>query len=311
MRTIGTRRAAVLGMAVLTAAGAVVAVTGRTPAGTASSAKAARSADRLAGTAVPGAVAAGSGVGVAPDAARGLVPPPAGAKIVKRAELRVQVRRHALRRAFDEAATIAGRLGGYVASSSTSNGSEDDKQPATGTLTIRVPADRFDAARHDLGRLGTVKGEQLNGDDVTGQLVDLDARIRNLGAQEQALQTLLGRATRVGEVLEVQGQLFGVRQQIEQLQGQRAQLDDAAMLATITVSIFEPGAPLVLREPAAERGLARDLHRAWYAAMAVVGGTLVVIGVLVPLALLALLGWLVARLAGLGRRRHAALPTSP
>jgi hypothetical protein len=185
-----------------------------------------------------------------------------------------------------------GRYDGFVASSSKA----DEGDSATGTLTIRVPASHFDDARRELAGLGKVKGEQLSGEDVTGQLVDYDARITSLQAQEDALRTLLGRATRVGEVLEVQGQLFNVRQQIEQLKAQRAQLNDAAELSTITIRLFEPGAPSIETRPEPSKGLAHDLERAWDGAIAVIGGMVIVVGYLTPIALLALLVWALSRL---------------
>ena len=144
-------------------------------------------------------------------------------------------------------ASIAAAHGGFVAASSTSS---VDKARA-GDLTVRVPSDRFDAARRDLAALGKVEYQALRGEDVSGQLVDYDARLKSLTAQEEALRGLLGKATAVGEVLQVQNSLFDVRQQIEQLSAQKQNLEQAASLATIQVSVFEPGAGF---EPRAGRG---------------------------------------------------------
>lgn len=312
------RQWALLGLVGLVVAGAVVAAADRggpragdrassTPSGKAAapSTGGGRAAADTGGLTADEAAATGApapvGASVGGSAAQPQAVPQAGPKIVKRAELRVEVRRSALTRAFDAAASVAARAGGFVASSSMTGGEEDSK---AATLTIRVPADRFDTARRELAALGKVKGEQISGDDVTSQLVDFDARIRSLQAQEDALRTLLGRATRVGEVLEIQGQLFNVRQQIEQLQAQRSQLDDAASLSTITVSLFEPGVSLAQPEP--ETGLAHDLSRAWDGAIAVIGGMIVVVGYATPLVLLALLVWLVVRLT----RRRGAPPAA-
>jgi len=185
-----------------------------------------------------------------------------------------------------------------VADSSSSPTGQDR---ARGSLTVRIPAAAFDDALRDLRRLGKVESESIKGQDVGGQLVDYDARITSLQAQEDALRALMGRANQVGEVLQVQDQLFSVRQQIEQLQAQRNQLDDAATRATLRVAIFEPAAATEPRpETAPAHGLVRDLHRAWHGAGAVVGGMVIVLGYTLPLGLLALLGWLGVRLV---RRR--------
>ena len=202
----------------------------------------------------------------------------------------MRVGRHGFTRAFDDAAAVAARYQGFVASSSTDSGGSDG---ASGSLTVRVPAASFDNARRDLRALGKVETESIRGDDVTGQLVDFDARIRSLQAQEDALRTLMGRANQVGEILQIQNQLFEVRQQIEQLQAQRGQLDDSASLATLRLTLVEVGAAAEEpRVPEAETGFVHDLRRAWHGAVAVVGGMAVVLGYSLPLALLALLGWL-------------------
>lgn len=226
----------------------------------------------------------------------------AGPKVVKTANLRVEVGKGRFRAAFDRAARIAQQQGGFVASSSQA--SVDDKA-SEGSVTIRVPADRFEATRAALAGLGSVQHQEISGQDVTAQIVDYDARIRNLQAQEQALSTLLSRARSVGEVLEVQGQLFGVRQQIEQLQAERNNLDAQASMATITATVFEPGAALTTR-PEPRTGLARSWERAWDGAVAVVGGMVIVVGYAVPVGVLVLLAWAVWRLAN---RRRPALPT--
>jgi hypothetical protein len=226
---------------------------------------------------------------------------PSGPKVVKTANLRVEVGKGRFQSAFMRAARVAEQHGGFVASSSQAT---VDEKASEGSVTIRVPVANFEAARAAVAGLGTVRHLELSGQDVTSQIVDYDARIRNLQAQEQALATLLARAASTGEILEIQSQLFGVRQQVEQLQAERTNLDGQASMATITATVFEPGAALA-KEPEGRTGLARSWERAWAGAVAVVGGTVIVLGYVVPLAVLVLLAWAVWRLAN--RRRTAAV----
>jgi len=232
---------------------------------------------------------------------------PGAPKIVKTASMRVQVARGRFESAFGAVASIAERYQGFV---SDSNSQTVDRQAAEGTLTVRVPVEHFAEARADLARLGKVDNQVVSGQDVSGQLVDLGARIHSLQAQEQALQTLLSRTKSVGEVLDVQGQLFNVRQQIEELQAQQANLDSSASYATIAVDLFEPGAAAVTRPPAPANGLARSWHRAVHGAAAVVGGMVVVLGYTIPLAVLAGLLALAGRLWVARSRRRAVAPAA-
>ena len=66
-----------------------------------------------------------------------------------------------------------------------------------GTLTIRVPAARFEEARAEIRKLGLrVESEKIDAQDVTRQYVDQDASIRNLRAEEAQYLTILKQAAR-------------------------------------------------------------------------------------------------------------------
>lgn len=221
---------------------------------------------------------------------------PTGPRIVRTADLSVKVAKDGFQAAFDRVTAIATAHGGYVTASSTATTGANGRARA-GQLTLRAPVDKFDDVRRAVGQLGTIESESSRGEDVSGQLVDYDARLRSLQAQEDTLRALLAKAVNVGEVLQVQNSLFDVRQQIEQLSAQRLQLDQAASLATLQVSVYEPGALLFPDpEPLPAKGLAHSFERAVDGAVEVVGGMIVVLGWLTPIAALGGLVWAGARL---------------
>jgi Domain of unknown function (DUF4349) len=127
-------------------------------------------------------------------------------------------------------------MGGYIGASQTST---VDDQPVA-TITYRIPVDRWEDAldllRGLAGQASKVISEQTQAVEVTGAVVDLEARIRNLRASEAALQGIASKATRVSDVLEVQAQLTTVRGEIEQLSAQLKELNDRAAYATLTAS---------------------------------------------------------------------------
>ena len=127
---------------------------------------------------------------------------PAGPRIVRNADVAIEVGDGKFGGAFDRVNTIATAAGGYVTSSSTaSTGEAKDKRARSGQLTVRVPSERFQEVRTSLAQLGEVEHESISGNDVSGQIVDYDARLRSLAAQEESLRVLVGKATNVGEVL--------------------------------------------------------------------------------------------------------------
>lgn len=138
-------------------------------------------------------------------------------------------------------AVAAGRdairgLGGYIGASSTSN--YEDGPIAQ--ITYRIPVERWEEALTALrslnGLTSKVVVEQTAAVEVTGQIIDLEARIRNLRASESALQAISAKAGKISDVLEVQAQLTQVRGEIEQLTAQLTDVSQRADFATLEVT---------------------------------------------------------------------------
>jgi uncharacterized protein DUF4349 len=139
---------------------------------------------------------------------------------------------------LDEALATASQklagLGAYLAGSNR-HGSDDR---ATASVTYRIPAARWDDALVAMrGLAAKVLDEQSQSQDVTGQVVDLTARISNLQATEQAVQAIMARATKISDVLEIQAQLTEIRGQIERAQAERKHLQEQAAYSTLTVNM--------------------------------------------------------------------------
>jgi hypothetical protein len=128
---------------------------------------------------------------------------------------------------------------------------ETNGDKPTATVTYRIPVGRWEDGLAALRAVGTkVLGEKTDAVEVTGQLVDLAARIKNLQASETALQAIMAKATKISDILEVQQQLSDVRGQIEQLQAQQALLQDQTAYGTMTVTM---GPEVVAVTEAAQR----------------------------------------------------------
>lgn len=129
---------------------------------------------------------------------------------------------------------LADSLNGFVVSAVQR---EENAKPAA-TVTIRVPAERFDEAMDRLRGLAVrVTTEQVSSRDVTEEFVDTDARLRNLKATEERYLALLQQARTVEDILKIEQQLSNIRGQIEQLQGRLQFLQRSAQTSLITVEL--------------------------------------------------------------------------
>jgi hypothetical protein len=116
--------------------------------------------------------------------------------------------------------------------------------PASASITLRVSADKLDALRDALGKVGDVTAQSESSSDVTEQAIDMDARLKNLRAQEAQLREFFNRATKVSELLSIEQELSRVRGEIESMDAQLTYLKRQAARATLSVSLTEP-APVV------------------------------------------------------------------
>ena len=225
-----------------------------------------------------------------------------GPNIVKTGELQIRVHRRTFVEQFQKAIAIAERYGGYVQTSSTSG-----TKVRSGTMVMRVPADKFALAVGDLRLLGTVLYQEVAGVDVTAQFVDLAARLKNAEAQEASLRKLLAAAPTVDATLRVNRVLSDTELKIEELQGQLRVLQSRADLGTIHLAISEEGAEVVA--PPTDQVKNPPITKAFRQGVAgflgVVFSVIVGLGYLLPVIVVALAAWLVVRRV---RRSRVATP---
>ena len=259
----------------------------------------------------PGATTGGAGgalAGSAPGTRGGDAPfaPRDEARIVKTGTMSLEVGDVAT--ALAKARTAVVGFGGYVSASEQAAGGER----RAASVTYRIPAERWDDALAALRKVGSkVVEERTQAVEVTGQVLDLGARIDNLRASERALQGIMARATRIADILEVQRQLTAVRGEIEQLSTQKAHLEEQAAYGTLTATYLVP--VVAVQEQTQTWDLRREVDRATAALVGLGQGlvTLAVWLVILVVPLLLLVGLLlgvaavVARRLGLDRFRQA------
>lgn len=165
-------------------------------------------------------------------------------------------------------------------------------------LTLRVPERSLDRVMDQVSAIGSVLSRGQSSTDVTGQHVDVASRLRTQRESVDRVRALLGRATTIGQVVQVESELTRRQADLESLQAQLAALEDQTTLASLTVTL-SPTESAVAATPGA---FVAGLTDGWRALVASVGVLLTVVGAVLPFAvLLALIG--VPVLALLRRRR--------
>ncbi len=204
---------------------------------------------------------------------------------------------------------LADQYGGWIVNANETRTTVNGQpQVQSAAIMIRIPAARLDDALAQIkAGVGTVQNENVTGQDVTADYVDLSSQLTNLQAAEKQLQSIMDDAHKTEDVLSVYAQLVSIRGQIETIQGRLRYYDKSAAYASIQVTLL----PTPVVQPV-EIGGWRPLEtarNAFQALVNVVQGVVdVIISVIVfGLPLLILIGlpiWII-------RRRAAALARKP
>jgi len=199
--------------------------------------------------------------------------------------------------AMDRLRQLASVLGGYVGNVSTQTGEHEVR---SATLELKVPAARFDDAMSGMAPLGKVERSTATAQDVGEEFVDLTARVENARRLEARLVALLAQRTgKLEDVLAVERELARVREEIERYEGRLRFLSSRVATSTIVATVHEK-APVIAGQPGANI-FADAFVNMWRNLVRVVALGIESLGVVIPVAVLAWIGWV-----GVRRWRRAA-----
>lgn len=182
--------------------------------------------------------------------------------------------------------------GGFLVTSESkqNDGRAQSNSAAVLKAVIRVPSARFFAAIERIkGIGGRVLKEDVTGQDVTEEFLDIEARIRTKKALESQFLEIMKQARTVSEALEVQSQLANVRTEIERLEGRRRFLENQSSMSTITITLQEPP-PLVAADTSSFAGNVKEaIGQGIDLTASILLGFIHLVIMLLPIALLILL----------------------
>lgn len=255
--------------------------------------------------------------------------PPAGSQVIRTAQLTVRLdvepvpatadaaadrdadaaaRAAAVTTAAGTVRSVAGAAGGFVAGA--------DGGGSALTITLRVPADRYDSVLDRVAALGAVTTRTESSQDVTAQVVDVNSRVASLTASVERVRALLGQATDIADVIAIESELATREADLESLQQQQAALQGQVAMSTVTV-----GLSAVTRtaggqgDPAPDNGFVAGLKAGWDTLLQFLTWLGTLLGGLVPwlplIALVVGVVWWAGRRLRRSRRTAATGPVPP
>ena len=157
---------------------------------------------------------------------------PTQRQVIRHAELEVRVA--SVEKAEKDVNAILKASGGYAANESSTDLAS--VHPVL-TMALKVPVASFDESIAKFEALGTRLAKKVDSRDVTTQIVDLDARLRVLQAQEETYRKMLTSKNRLDDVFTIQNHLEDVRTQIETLAAERKNQAGLAALSDVQLTL--------------------------------------------------------------------------
>ncbi|WP_326567920.1 DUF4349 domain-containing protein [Amycolatopsis rhabdoformis] len=199
------------------------------------------------------------------------------------------------------ARVIAAGAGGYTGQESTGE--------ASASLSLAVPAEKLDGVLDQLAALGKVSRRELSAQDVTAQVVDVDARLATQRASVDRIRALLAKATSISEISSVESELTSREAALESLEQQQKSLAGSVAMATVALSVTADVVAGPDQTSDDSAGFLAGLAGGWQAFLTFGGGFLAALGALAPFAVVlgipggALWWWL-------RKRRRARVPAA-
>ena len=97
----------------------------------------------------------------------------------------------------------------------------DDKSVS---LTVKLPETALEELINKTSGLGVVKSKSLSAKDVTDEITDIEARLKNLYVLRDRFRLLLDKADTVSEVIDIERELSRIQTEIDSIEGRRLKL---------------------------------------------------------------------------------------
>ena len=156
-------------------------------------------------------------------------------KVVTRAEFFVRTEDFAgAMRSLEHKIAVSGS---YIQQSYSSAATE--YRGASASMTIRVPSTMYGDFKSFITDLAELISASEQGEDVTVQYYDTEARLKVLQAQAERVRSFIAASKNLEEIFTIERELMRINTEIEQLTTVRNRLDNLIAYATVYVEISD------------------------------------------------------------------------
>jgi hypothetical protein len=145
-------------------------------------------------------------------------------------------------KALGDITALVKESGGYISSQETNGRSltySGGYYSRYASLTVRVPADKFDSLMNGVSGICNVTEQSVSTDDISDTYYDAEAHLSTLKLEEERLLDILSKAEKLDDVITLEQALSDVRYQIESLTAQLRRMDNSVTYSTLTLYLNE------------------------------------------------------------------------
>ncbi|MEJ0033862.1 MAG: DUF4349 domain-containing protein [Bacteroidota bacterium] len=156
--------------------------------------------------------------------------------------------------------TLIKQFNAYVASDREENYAGGPQH----RTVVRIPSDKLEDFILKIEPLAkTMKSKRTSSNDVTDEYIDLTERVVTKRNLEKNYRAILLKATKVSEMLEVEGKLEEVRGDIESMQARVDYINSQVSYSTLTITYYQVITTTDTDEPTFTAKIANSLASGW------------------------------------------------
>ena len=205
--------------------------------------------------------------------------------------------------AYLEVESVDTAAGEIVEATAAAQGTVDSQNISRGddwtsaSFTLRIPEAGLDSFLDNLASVGDVTSLDVSAQDVTLEVVDIEARIQTLEDSIERLRELQAQTTSVADLGAVESELANRQSELESLSARRDYLANQVALSTVYVSLAERAVG-----PSLTPDFLGGLQSGWDTLLTLGAGLITALGFILPTAIL--VGIIVIVVIWLVRRRR-------